>query len=55
MRNAMFKRIRHLFDRERFESDLDAELRDHMQKYRDDLIGRGVSPQEAELRARREF
>ncbi|MBZ5674901.1 MAG: ABC transporter permease [Acidobacteriia bacterium] len=26
-----------------------------MQKYRDDLVSRGVSPQEAELRARREF
>ena len=51
----MFKRFRPLFQRGRFESDLDAELRDHMQKYRDDLVSRGVSPQDAELRARREF
>jgi len=51
----MFKRIQPLFHRGRFESDLDAELRDHMQKYRDDLVSRGVSPHEAELRARREF
>ena len=51
----MFKRIQSLSRRGRFESNLDAELRDHMLKYRDDLVSRGVSPQEAELRARREF
>jgi len=51
----MFKRFRPMFHRGRFESDLDAELRDHVRKYTDDLIARGVSPQEAELRARREF
>ncbi|MGH9647994.1 MAG: permease prefix domain 1-containing protein, partial [Bryobacteraceae bacterium] len=51
----MFRRIRTLFHRGRFESDLDAELRDHMQKYRDDLVARGVLPEQADLRARREF
>ena len=51
----MLRRILALFHRARFESDLDAELRDHMQKYRDDLVSRGVPAQEAELRARREF
>ncbi len=51
----MFKRIQPLFQRGRFESDLDAELRDHMQKYTDDLVAHGVSPREADLRARREF
>ena len=51
----MFKRIQPLLHRKRFESDLDAELRDHMQKYRDDLVSQGVPPQEADQRARREF
>ena len=51
----MLQRILRILRRGRFESDLDAELRDHMQKYRDDLVSRGVPAQEAELRARREF
>jgi predicted permease len=51
----MFKRLLSLFHRRRFESDLDAELRDHIQKYSDDLVAHGIPPQEAELRARREF
>ncbi len=51
----MLRKILALFHRARFESDLDAELRDHMQKFRDDLVSRGVSAQEADLRARREF
>ena len=51
----MLRRLLALFHRARFESDLDAELRDHMQKFRDDLVSRGVPPQEADLRARREF
>ena len=51
----MLRRILALFHRSRFESDLDAELRDHLQKYTDDLIAGGVPQQEAERRARREF
>ena len=51
----MLRRILPLFHRTRFESDLDAELRDHLEKYRDDLVSQGISAQEAELRARREF
>ena len=34
---------------------MDAELRDHMRSYIDDLTARGVPRREAELRARREF
>lgn len=41
--------------RTRFEAELDAELRDHMLKYRDDLVSRGIPPAEASIRARREF
>jgi predicted permease len=41
--------------RSRFETDLDAELSDHMQAYAADLTDRGMPRAEAELRARREF
>jgi predicted permease len=51
----MLRRMLSLFRRSRFESDLDAELRDHMQKYADDLAAQGIPRAEAELRARREF
>jgi len=47
----MLKRLLPLFHRGRFESDLDAELRDHMEKYRDDLVSQGVPSQEAAWRA----
>ena len=51
----MLRRILALFHRTQFESELDAELRDHLEKYRDDLASQGISAQEAERRARREF
>lgn len=55
----MFKRIvsslGSALRRSRFESELENELRDHLEKYRDDLVSRGLSPEEAEFRARREF
>ena len=55
----MFKRIvsslGSTLRRSRFESELENELRDHLEKYRDDLVSRGLSPEEAEFRARREF
>jgi hypothetical protein len=51
----MLRRIMALFRRARFESELDAELRDHIQKYTDDLVSRGAPRQAAELLARREF
>jgi predicted permease len=37
------------------EQDMAAELRDHMDRYADDLIAQGVPPQEARRRARVEF
>jgi len=40
----VLKRMLAVLRRKRFESDLDAELRDHMLKYRDDLVSRGVPP-----------
>ena len=55
----MFKRIvsslGSALRRSRFESELENELRDHLEKYRDDLVSGGLSPEEAEFRARREF
>ncbi|HEY7387121.1 MAG TPA: ABC transporter permease [Bryobacteraceae bacterium] len=55
----MFKRIvsslGFALRRSKFEFELDSELRDHIEKYRDDLVSRGVAPDEAEFRARCEF
>jgi len=47
--------IRAVLGRSRFESELDAELTDHIAKYADDLVAQGVPPEEAQRRARREF
>ena len=44
-----------LFQRDRFEHDMTEEMRFHMRAYADDLQRAGVSPQEAERRARMEF
>jgi len=44
-----------LFRRDRFEHDMAEEMRFHMRAYADDLQCAGVSPQEAERRARMEF
>ena len=55
----MFSRLRSLmeamFQRTRFERDMDDELRTHRETYTGDLVARGVSPHEAAQRARREF
>ncbi len=47
--------IRGLFSRRRMESEMDAELRSHLESYADDLVASGVAPAEAERRARLEF
>jgi hypothetical protein len=41
--------------RKQFEADMDAELRFHIESYVADLLRSGVSPEEAERRARVEF
>jgi predicted permease len=41
--------------RKQFETDMDAELRFHIEAYAADLVRGGISPQEAERRARVEF
>ncbi|HXT87177.1 MAG TPA: permease prefix domain 1-containing protein, partial [Verrucomicrobiae bacterium] len=46
---------RALFRRARFESDMDAELRAHIESYAEDLIRGGISREEALRRARMEF
>ena len=55
----MFTRLRSwigvVFDRKRLESEMDAELQQHMAAYSDDLVRSGVSRAEAERRARIEF
>jgi predicted permease len=55
----MFRRIgsflKSALGRADFEAEMDAELRDHMRAYADDLILWGVAREEAELRARREI
>jgi len=44
-----------LFQRDRFEHDMAEEMRFHMRAYADDLQRAGLSPEEAERRARMEF
>ncbi|HEU5410440.1 MAG TPA: permease prefix domain 1-containing protein, partial [Candidatus Acidoferrales bacterium] len=46
---------RALFRRTRFEGDMDAELREHIETYADDLVREGVSREEALRRARIQF
>ncbi len=55
MFGRMLSFLRSAVRRPRFENDMDAELRDHMRTYADDLKARGVPQGEAELRARREL
>lgn len=43
------------FRRSRLETEMDAELRFHTQAFADDLVRRGVAPEEAQRRARIEF
>ena len=45
----MFRRRTH------FESEMDAELRDHLALRAEDLVSRGMPREEAEIAARREF
>ena len=53
----MFRRLHRLkpVPRARFEAEMDAELRGHLEAYTQDLISRGVPRPEAERQARREF
>ncbi len=47
--------LRAVLGRRRYESELDAELADHIAKYTDDLVAKGVPRGQAQSRARREF
>jgi predicted permease len=47
--------LSYLFHRRRLESEMDAELRFHIESFAADLIKQGVSPEEAAYRARLEF
>ena len=55
MIRRMTSLIKSTLGRRRFESEMDGELRDHMEKYADDLVSQGIPRHEAELRSRREF
>jgi predicted permease len=47
--------LRASFHRSRVETDMDRELRFHMERYAEDLVRTGLSPAEAQRRARAEF
>ncbi len=47
--------LRAAFERSRMESDMDEELRFHIEQYAEDLVRDGLSPQEARQKARAEF
>lgn len=47
--------LRAAFGRSRMESDMDEELRFHIERYAEDLVREGLSPQEARQKARAEF
>src|SRR4051812_31554312 len=44
-----------IFSRRQFEIEMDLELRSHIDAYTDDLVARGVAPDEAKRMARSEF
>ncbi len=48
-------RLRAIFGRRTLESDMQAEMREHLARATDRLVGRGMSPNDARLAARREF
>ena len=47
--------LRNVFARGTLEHDMDAEMRDHLERATQRLIERGMSPQQARIEARREF
>jgi len=49
------KRVRYLGRRDRFDADLDAEVRFHLETRAEELQAEGLAPEEAMARARREF
>jgi predicted permease len=55
LRRTIRLRIRSLFHRSRVEQELDAELRDHLERQIELHIAAGMSPAEARATARREF
>ena len=55
MAHRFLHAIRAMFKRSRFESELDAELADHLDKRTDDLVRQGMTHPAAALRARQEF
>lgn len=52
---TLLARFRDWFRRRSLEADFDAEMRFHLEQLEEDLRGRGMSPAEARLAARREF
>ena len=55
MLTDLLNRFGYLFRRSRFESDLDAELKFHLESRAAELEGEGLSPAAARVQARREF
>src|SRR5262245_35004425 len=51
----MWSRLVRLFRGQRFEQELDEELRDHIAKYTDDLVASGIPREEAARRSRYDF
>ncbi len=50
-----FLRLRAVFGRQKLNDDMQAEMREHLERATDRLIARGMSPADARLEARREF
>src|SRR5688500_19703747 len=55
MSQSPCKRLRALFGRDRHENDMQAEMREHLERATDRLVARGLTRDEARLAARREF
>ena len=51
----VFLRLRAVFGRQRLNDDMQAEMREHLDRATERLVARGMSPQQARLEARREF
>jgi predicted permease len=52
---AVYLRLRAIFGRQKLNDDMQAEMREHLDRATQRLIARGMSPRDARLAARREF
>src|SRR5262245_1361696 len=53
--HRLVQRLRAVFARQTLESDMDAEMREHLERATERLVARGLSPADARLAPRREF